>query len=967
MLPSFGKPVLNTPSTTTERFTRLGWIAVVGALACLLWPLLSAERTLAYRDAGHFYYRLFESQSDLVQKHGLRVNELWWNAKENLGQSAHSDATASLYYPAKIWLWSGWPDSFPLRWNLYLLGHVAWALFGAVWLARSLRLQGVAVAWVALAYVAGGVLLIQLCNVIYLVGASWLPWVLGCGIRVIENGRWPPILGGGAGLGMMVLGGDPQTAYHAMLILAVRVFYSPKSLEPNIGEHDPGEDGPDRTRPSWRPEDVVWRCLNVFIQKRRAWMGVGMMAGIGIWLSWIQISGSLGNISQSERNLWDLPRSLWEIPTYSRRDQDLAPKQLVQASMEGLLGVPQEGTHHDFAFQFSLPPWQVAEWLWPNISGKAFPQNQRWTQQLPAADRVWLPSIYAGCLTTALALMLLLRRGEKDRNVRWLKATLGLTLVASLGWYGIGWVAREIWAALGGDLNDLTFGSQVGGLYWFMTLCVPGYIQFRYPAKLMVVASLMLACLAGASWQRLQANHLLRPHRWVVGFAMVTGVALVGSWIGKVAWERWLVQAPPDAVFGPLQIEAAWGDIQSSLVQSLVVFAVAAWIFGWGLRKRPDLTPLWGVVLLVVTAIDLVVAHRSLLPTVPISAWQAPSVIAETLQRSEFGRQSLVEDSLAGGQRTDRETLVPIYRGSMEGWVPSPWWQKSSPERLTQVIDWDRASLFPKHHEVEPITMVEVPGASVAAHHWILMQRARQLGPRRPDGHHEPNLEWLSALGSRYLLLPSWSAVPWSDDADQLEVLPSEEGWPEEVLVLKNKAPLPACWTISRSRYAPFTFDQNLVQAWEQSAAVLMDPETRRPRDFSQWIIVHDPDLISEGSSRQEPNFHPGVVWEDSSDRRTLGAHLESDGWLVIAMSFDAGWTARVKNLNSGAIAPEELHRVNGVMTGLQLPAGDYEVTLSYRPVLWGVHCWIGLLGWGLVSLVLAGMLVGQNPGSRGG
>jgi hypothetical protein len=500
-----------------------------------------------------------------------------------------------------------------------------------------------------------------------------------------------------------------------------------------------------------------------------------------------------------------------------------------------------------------------------------------------------------------------------------------------------------------------------------MTLCVPGYIQFRYPAKLMVVASLMLACLAGASWQRLQANHLLRPHRWVVGFAMVTGVALVGSWIGKVAWERWLVQAPPDAVFGPLQIEAAWGDIQSSLVQSLVVFAVAAWIFGWGLRKRPDLTPLWGVVLLVVTAIDLVVAHRSLLPTVPISAWQAPSVIAETLQRSEFGRQSLVEDSLAGGQRTDRETLVPIYRGSMEGWVPSPWWQKSSPERLTQVIDWDRASLFPKHHEVEPITMVEVPGASVAAHHWILMQRARQLGPRRPDGHHEPNLEWLSALGSRYLLLPSWSAVPWSDDADQLEVLPSEEGWPEEVLVLKNKAPLPACWTISRSRYAPFTFDQNLVQAWEQSAAVLMDPETRRPRDFSQWVIVHDPDLISEGSSRQEPNFHPGVVWEDSSDRRTLGAHLESDGWLVIAMSFDAGWTARVKNLNSGAIAPEELHRVNGVMTGLQLPAGDYEVTLSYRPVLWGVHCWIGLLGWGLVSLVLAGMLVGQNPGSRGG
>ena len=104
-------------------------------------------------------------------------------------------------------------------------------------------------------------------------------------------------------------------------------------------------------------------------------MGLGCMAGFGIWLSWIQISGSLGNIGQSERNLWDLPRSLWEVPAYVGRDVARPPQELAQASLEGLVGVPQEGTHHDFAFQFSLPPWQVAEWLWPNISGKAFPPS----------------------------------------------------------------------------------------------------------------------------------------------------------------------------------------------------------------------------------------------------------------------------------------------------------------------------------------------------------------------------------------------------------------------------------------------------------------------------------------------------------------------------------------------------------------------------------------------------------------
>ena len=963
MFSRLGIPVLNIPTTPSDRIAWLGWIAVLGALVCLLGPLLSSERTLAYRDAGHFYYRLFESQAEQVQEHGLRVNELWWNAKENLGQSAHSDATASLYYPFKIWLWSGWPDSFPLRWNLYLLGHIGWALLGALWLARTLRLRGVAAAWVALAYVASGVVLIQLCNVIYIVGASWLPWVLGCGIRVIEQGRWMSILGGGIGLGLMVLGGGPQMAYHAMLVLAVRVLFSPRHQRPSVKGSESVVDGPEPQLARWRPEDVAWRCLNVFLQRRRAWIGLGCMAGFGIWLSWIQISGSLGNIGQSERNLWDLPRSLWEVPVYVGRDATRPPQELAQASLEGLVGVPQEGTHHDFAFQFSLPPWQVAEWLWPNISGKAFPQNHRWTQQLPAADRVWLPSIYAGCLTTALALILILRRREKDPNVRWLKTGLGLTLVGSFGWYGVGWIVRELWAGMGGDVNDLTLGSQVGGLYWFMTLCLPGYIQFRYPAKLMVVAALMLACLAGYSWRRLESNPQARPHRWLAGMATFTTIALVASWIVKIAWERWLKQAPPDAVFGPLQLEDAWGDLQRSLVQSLVVLGLAALIFAWGLRKRPEFASFWGVLLLVMTAVDLTVAHRTLLPTVSIKAWQSPAVIAETIQQNRHREDSATEDDLLGNDPPPSAmTLVPVYRGSMEGWVPSRWWQESSPDRLTQVIDWDRASLFPKHHEIEPLTMVDVPGASVSAHHWILLQRARQMGPHRPDGRREPNLEWLSALGSQYLVVPSWSAGEWAEYAEQLEVVPAQEGWPEEVLVLRNKQALPACWTISRSRYAPFFFEHDLVQAWEESAAVLIDPETRRPQDFSKEVVVHDPELVSEVSSKEKSGFKAGVVLEELSHRRRLRVQLDAEGWLVVAMSHDPGWAAQVKNMSTGAMSYEDLHRVNGVMTGLKLGAGEYEVTLRYRPVHWGLHCWIALLGWGVVGLGIATRLARRAP-----
>ncbi|MER3397411.1 MAG: hypothetical protein C4316_02545 [Chloroflexota bacterium] len=74
---------------------------------------------------------------------------------------------------------------------------------------------------------------------------------------------------------------------------------------------------------------------------------------------------------------------------------------------------------------------------------------------------------------------------------------------------------------------------------------------------------------------------------------------------------------------------------------------------------------------------------------------------------------------------------------------------------------------------------------------------------------------------------------------------------------------------------------------------------------------------------------------------------------LVFAEAFFPGWTAAIDGRPAGLI------RVNYLFQGLELPAGDHEVTLSYRPATlrlgltvtgWSLLLWVLALGFGLVG-----------------
>ena len=107
-----------------------------------------------------------------------------------------------------------------------------------------------------------------------------------------------------------------------------------------------------------------------------------------------------------------------------------------------------------------------------------------------------------------------LRLGVSHVRQCWLSWTVFLGIAGSLGVYGLGWLVDEFQFALWGDAAGQPWlGPQVGGLYWLMTLLLPGYVLFRYPAKLLIVASLALSLLGALGWDQACDAKATRMHR----------------------------------------------------------------------------------------------------------------------------------------------------------------------------------------------------------------------------------------------------------------------------------------------------------------------------------------------------------------------------------------------------------------------------------------------------------------------
>ena len=169
-------------------------------------PALFFDRQLGYRDAGHYYYPLNQ-----------RVQEEWnqgrwplWEPEENAGMPLLGNPTAAVLYPGKV-VFALLPYAWGAR--VYIVAHSALAFLAMLVLMRSWGTSWFGSALSALGYAFGAPILFQYCNIIYLIGAAWLPLGVHAVDRWVRLGRRWGLLELTVVLSMQVLGGDPQAAY----------------------------------------------------------------------------------------------------------------------------------------------------------------------------------------------------------------------------------------------------------------------------------------------------------------------------------------------------------------------------------------------------------------------------------------------------------------------------------------------------------------------------------------------------------------------------------------------------------------------------------------------------------------------------------------------------------------------------------------------------------------------------------
>ena len=278
-----------------------------------------------------------------------------------------ADATSRVFYRGKLVFVL--PLAYATRYKLYVTGHVLLAAGAAFCLARRWRASPTAAGLCAVSYAYGGNVLFQYANVVFLVGAAWLPLAFLAADRMLVDRRLGRAVALGAVLALMVLGGDPQAAYNAGLFVVLYAWLVGRTrrrgARGQTTQAEPNGAAPARPRGFWG--------------HRATLLATAAIAAAA--LSAVQISPSLQWTRRSHRAVYGAPRSVYEIPAALQR---AAPVEAPRRIARGLFGVPTGGTHHAHIYHFRFGPWTLAGLLWPHCSGRRFPLHRA---RLVAATR----------------------------------------------------------------------------------------------------------------------------------------------------------------------------------------------------------------------------------------------------------------------------------------------------------------------------------------------------------------------------------------------------------------------------------------------------------------------------------------------------------------------------------------------------------------------------------------------------
>lgn len=985
-------------------------LLVIGCLAALLLACFHRVffdgHQFAYRDAAHYYYPLYE----LVQREWSEGRWPLWEPEENAGMPLMGNPTAAVLYPGKI-VYAALPYAWAAR--VYIVGHVVLAFAAMVALMRSWKVSWVGAGLSGLSYAFSGPILFQYCNVIYLVGAAWLPLGFLAVDRWVRSGSRRALLGLSLVLTMQTLGGDPQAAY--LLGLCALGYAAAASWSSGLGFRESasatgGSAAPRggrrkyvlaaglaaawilvtlelaRILPGFRPPKLPDKPT-----KPLSWMLWVPTVVPVVWAIVLAIYFARRKPKTGRRTLWTLALGLGGAGTLAgalASAQLLPVIEFTQQTTRAAAGGPHE------IYPFSVEPFRLVEMLWPNVFGSYFQGNASWLDLVRISDdrsKVWVPSLYLGGVIVVLALAAAsFRRGEAARV--WLSWVVLATLIGSFGEFSSPiWASRLAESTIGvgypgiGPFDppnepplrkDGRLRDGDGGVYWAMTTFLPGFRQFRFPSKLMTFSVLGLAALAGFGWDDLARDDRARRSRRTAATLLgLSAIGLVGWQAGRTPiLKAFEASTELATAFGPFQADAAFRETRFALLQGGLVFAAFLGVLALR-RRRPGLAC---VAALALVTIDLAAANRRMIATAPQELFEVEPEVLGVIKAAEAVKPA------EGPYRVHRSPI----------WNPPGWSSTGSHDRVRDFMEWERATIQPKYGITLGVEYTHTIGvAELYDYEWYFggwlfstsPEFARSIGitpgqkvvyfPRRS----------FDMWNTRYFILPSYTS-DWLDEnrgfasflADTEVVHPKPpdaqteagkkafEEWvrTKDYQVRRNLNTLPRAWVVHRARPVPTLRGMSPEARSGPMMEIMYDDRDPIWRDPT--MISHDPRQQAWVESDDAPAlaaFASGGVARPSEkvdlryprpDRVELSVTLDAPGIVVLSDVYYPGWKLTVDG------EPAPIYRVNRMMRGAAVASGTHQLVYTYEPTSFRV----GLLASaaGLTALLGLSILAVKRP-----
>jgi hypothetical protein len=942
-------------SAPAWRWFLLGFVAPA---VFLFWDVIAKDRNFAYRDAGHFYYPYYK----LIAQEWSAGRVPLWNPYENGGEPLAAQPTAAVWYPGKLFFLL----PYPLAFKVYHLGHIVLAWWSAFWCARMLGVSRGAAAFAGTTFAFSGFVLFQLYNIVFLVGAAWLPLGIALMDRIVRKPSTGVTLGLAAVLSMQILGGDPEVAIITLLIglpyllihhfgrqgfwwgvgllcLGHAAVFFGRCLPPFEFASEAFVDPTMKTlalnamaAALKYPVSVATELFDAVRAKSDFPFSIGGKAAtVTLYLGWTGFAALIGGFILLLRGggirtlrtnaLFRTWIAAAVLAGLLSAVQILPTRDLVKVSDRSAPQAPHESA------AFSLFPARLLETAVPAVFGNQMPTHTRWAPFFKLENGLWTASLYMGLPAAVLGLLMLrFRRGEAP--VVWLSWAAALTLWLAIGKYGgVYWLFDPNYGMLSKPIDaprDAKLYGVSDGLYRFCEEVVPLFASFRYPEKCFLFVGVALAMLAAFGADR--AAELSAKLRKKLAWLAIAGAATaLGVWAFRSGVESMMAgfKVHPSG-FGPFDPAGGWAALLRSLIHATAVAAALA-LFARSARPRNGL-------LLLLLAVDVVVANRWLVLTESQASIDAKPKLLQAIEESEAKEPD---------PQPYRVHRTRIYS-------PPAFNETSDSNRIAAMNEWERNTLQPKYGLPWGLAYATTAGTMSVYDVEFFFAPWSPIAP--PALQRSPNeqerMTYFPRVGynlwnAKYFVLPAAQPIDhdergvftlaYNADGSRSAKLAESPPQNDDYVLLKNVEAFPRAWIVHDAEVQPPVWGLKRADRQRTMERLLyrgFDGALQIWKGGVEYPLRSRVQIENADSAALMPFITGGPTAKndivrflrDEPGRIEMEADLDRPGFVVISNAYYKGWTATVDG------KPAPILRGNRAMQAIPVDGGKHRIELKY-------------------------------------